>query len=91
MKVIVALVTAVDVVAQATDGTTHTFKLADNPLLGGIKVGDEIFLEEGSVVRVDVKPTSTDQLAKEVRKAKERAPSGSRGCKPTHRDSMKFM
>lgn len=91
MKVRVALVTKVDVVATADDGQTYTFKLADNPLLQGIKVGDDIFIEADSVVRVDVKPTTSDQLANEVRKAKEQAPSGSRGCASNHRKSLEFM
>lgn len=76
MKLRVALVTKIDVIAVDDKDKTYTFKLADNPILVGISVGDSLFLD-GDVLKVQ--PTaSTEQLAQAVAKSQAAAPVSGR-------------
>lgn len=79
MKLVVKLVTKIDVVAVDEVGETSTFKKANNPILESVKVDDVLFLEEGGDLRVEPKE---DQAARRVSAALENgkaAPSSGRG------------
>lgn len=89
MKVKVALVTKIDVIAVDDAGATVTLKLASNPILKDVVVGDNLYLDGESI---KVEPVANvDQLAKAARESKQPTPTSGRGSKSAHRAAMKNM
>lgn len=77
MKLRVELVTKVDVIAVDSDGKTYTFKLSENPVLKGISLGDNLYMD-GGILKVE-ETVSTEQLAQKITEEKAAAPRGGRG------------
>ena len=84
MELVVKLVTVIDVVAVDAAGNTSTFKLAENPILKNIKVGDLLYLD-GTELTIK-KNTSIEQLANKVTESQRKSPRGGTGCAAMARD-----
>lgn len=90
MKLKVALVTKIDVIGTDESGKTYTFKLSENPVLNGISVGDNIYLEEDGQLKVE-EVSSTADLSKKLQAARESAPVSGRSPVSKVRSLEKYL
>lgn len=77
MKLKVALVTKIDIIGTDEAGKTYTFKLSENPILNGICVGDNIYLEADGQLKVE-QVSGTEALSKKLQESRESAPVSGR-------------